>query len=135
MSSKIFQFVKNILKFTLLEDTRYTPLTVTEIKHRVGLTGTICFGHGCYVFGTKCKNDIVIKDKYTYTSRGMTQFMIVDISGKHYNVNNSIWFNKWDSIEDWTNIEQGQTYKASIYGIRIPILGVFPNIFKIDQSK
>jgi hypothetical protein len=32
--------------------------------------------------------------------------MIVDVYGNHYNVNNSVWYWKWNSIEDWTKISE-----------------------------
>jgi hypothetical protein len=54
--------------------------------------------------------------------------MIVDTKGRHYNVNNSFWFWKWDSIEDWTNLKQDETLRVKYYGYRIPELGIFPNI-------
>jgi len=59
--------------------------------------------------------------------------MVIDDNNKHYNVNNSLWYWKWDSIEDWNSIELNETNKLSVkyYGLRIPFLGFFPNIVKI----
>ena len=55
--------------------------------------------------------------------------------GKHYNVNNSLWYWKWDSIEDWHNLETNKPLTIKYYGYRVPLIGVFPNIVISDQTK
>ena len=64
--------------------------------------------------------------------------MIVDTNGRHFNVNNSFWYWKWDSIEDWTNIlkeGKGQEVIAvSYYGYRIPFLGMFPTVVEVSAN-
>lgn len=57
-----------------------------------------------------------------------TNFMIIDSYNNHYNVNNSVWFWKWDSVEDYAKIKVGDTITSYCYGWRIPFLSVFPNI-------
>lgn len=84
--------------------------------------------HLGYVLSTQKEDNIAIINKYKYVSNGFTNFMIVDTNGKHYNVNNSFWFWKWDSIEDWHKLKVGDTIYAKCYGIRMPFLGCFPNI-------
>ena len=84
--------------------------------------------HLTYVFSTQKEDNIAIVNKYKYVSNGYTNFMIVDANGTHYNVNNSFWFWKWDSIEDWNKLKVGNTIYAKYYGIRMPFLGCFPNI-------
>ena len=58
--------------------------------------------------------------------------MIIDQNGKHYNVNNSFWFWKWNSNEDWHKI-QNTEINIKYYGWRIPLFGVFPNIVMSEQ--
>ena len=60
--------------------------------------------------------------------------MIIDTKGTHYNVNNSFWFWKWDSIEDWNKLKVGNTIYAKYYGIRMPFLGCFPNIVDTNYT-
>jgi hypothetical protein len=90
--------------------------------------------HLSYVFSTQKEDNIVIVNKYKYVSNGFTNFMIVDNKGTHYNVNNSFWFWKWDSIEDWHNLKVGNTIYAKYYGIRMPFLGCFPNIIDTNYT-
>jgi len=93
----------------------------------------------CYVYGTTQNKIIYIHKKYQFTRNGFTQFMIVDNNGNHYNVNNSLFYWKWDSIEDWNKMEtsaEQNNKKVDIkyYGWRVPLLGLFPNIIMSDSS-
>ena len=60
--------------------------------------------------------------------------MIVDNKGRHFNINNSLWYWKWDSLEDWSSIKNGDKISVRYYGWRVPIFGLFPNIVK-SRSK
>ena len=87
-----------------------------------------------FALATNKKEKIRVTKKYTYVANGYTNFMIVDDKGRHFNVNNSFWYWKWDAIEEWTNIQEQSDEKKDIfiavsyYGYRIPFLGLFPNI-------
>jgi hypothetical protein len=61
--------------------------------------------------------------------------MIIDEKGNHYNVTNSIWYWKWNSIEDWHKIQTNKEFIIKYYGWRIPVLGLFPNVVMTDQDK
>lgn len=91
-------------------------------------------GHLCYAVGTKEEKEIIVSQKYKFDRNGFTEFMIVDINGKHYNINNSLWYWKWNSIEDWASIKVHSTLKTKFYGWRVPIFGMFPNIFRINEE-
>ena len=77
-----------------------TPLMNTIFEEGgVAVGSTIVLTHFFYSrFSYKCVT-IKVVSKYTYSSYGFTNFMVVDSHGKHYRVNNSLWYNKWDSIE------------------------------------
>ena len=85
--------------------------------------------HLLYAFGTKESKSIQVAQKYTFSENGYSKFMIVDECSNHYCVNNSFWYWKWDSIEDWTAINVNDYLQIKYYGYRIPLLGIFPNIF------
>ena len=93
----------------------------------------LCIPHLIYTISTKKEENILIANKYKYVSNGFTNFMIVNDKGIHYNVNNSYWFWKWNSIEDWYNLKVGQNINAQYYGLRIPFLGCFPNIIDTNM--
>jgi hypothetical protein len=88
-----------------------------------------------YAILTREEKEIIVKKKYKFDRSGFTEFMIIDSNGKHYNLNNSLWYWKWDSIEDWYLIKEGQKLSTLTYGWRIPILGMFPNIVSSQYNK
>ena len=94
----------------------------------------IC-GHLGYTFGTTNTQMIDIKKKYTFTRNGYTEFMLIDKKENHYNVNNSLWYWKWDSIEDWHKLNTPSQLTIKYYGWRVPILGLFPNIVMTNEEK
>jgi hypothetical protein len=88
-----------------------------------------------YAVFTREEKEIIVKKKYKFTRSGFTEFMIIDSNDKHYNLNNSLWYWKWDSIEDWYLIKEEQKLNTLTYGWRVPILGIFPNILSSQYNK
>jgi hypothetical protein len=93
------------------------------------LLGTLPFMHGVYALNTENKEKTVIVKKYKMVRNGFTDFMVIDNKDRHFNVNNSVWYWKWNSVEDWNNIKEGNEIRIKYYGWRVPILGLFPNIY------
>ena len=88
-----------------------------------------------YAIFTREEKEIIVKKKYQFDRSGFTDFMVIDSNGKHYNLNNSLWYWKWDSIEDWHSIKEEQKLNTLTYGLRLPILGLFPNIVSCRYNK
>ena len=115
--------------------TRYFTRYFTSLNNQFLKSSLmICFGsiglslHCSYALIT-CKNtDIKVDKKYQFDRNGFTEFMIIDENGKHYNVNNSLWYWKWNSNEDWHKIQTNKEIKIKYYGWRVPLFGIFPNI-------
>ena len=130
---KLFPLFRTFLKKKLTAN----PL------HMLGISMCFISGHGCFALITNKTEEICVTKKYKFVANGFTNFMIVDDKGRHFNVNNSVWYWKWDAIEDWTNVqavkekEKGEKEKepynkifVGYYGYRIPVLGMFPNIIE-----
>jgi hypothetical protein len=135
MSRSFARFFKPILNSLKSND---EPLS-SEMNKIVQLTlGTITIGgtlgHCAYAIGTAETKFIKIKHKYTFDRNGFTEFMIIDDNGNHYNVNNSVWYWKWNSIEDWHKMETSKEITIKYYGWRVPLLGLFPNIIMTRQE-
>jgi len=88
--------------------------------------------HFGYVCSTYRDNQMIVKSKYQFTEKGFTKFMLIDNDNKHYCVNNSVWFWKWDSVEDWNKVKVNDFIEIKCYGYRIPIFSLFPNIYNIE---
>jgi hypothetical protein len=115
MSKNLFSFTK-IMKNNI------------SIEDKLFLCGIGLGGHALYSYSTYKVGTIKIHKIYTYTQNSNTQFMIIDENNKHYNINNSFWYWKWNSIEDWNTLRENDSINIKYYGYRIPFLGVFPNI-------
>jgi hypothetical protein len=108
----------------------YTKL-FTSNKKKLNLNPyifLIIIPHCIYAISSEKKENIIISSKYKYVNNGFTSFMIIDDKGNHFDVNNSFWYWKWDSIEDWHKLKIGDNIYAQYYGFRIPFLSCFPNI-------
>ena len=124
-------WTKNIF----LNDTRYQNNNEMQVKIAASLFTIGAFTHGVYAFGTAKPKKTKIVKKYKMVRNGFTEFMVIDDQGKHYNINNSFWYWKWDSIEDWSNIKEGDELYFKYYGWRVPVLGLFPNIYMTNRAK
>ena len=107
----------------------------SSIKLAFGVVSLGMIGHASYTLKTTKHKIITVHKKYKFSNNGFTEFMIIDEKGNHYNVNNSIWYWKWDSIEDWHKIQTNKEFIIKYYGWRIPVLGLFPNVVMTDQDK
>lgn len=123
MSSNILRIIDDILTALVKSSTG---------KPNIELNATLLFGaagiHSLYAYGTSTTEDITVVNKYQMDLHGFTKFMVHDDKGRHYAVNNSYWYWKWDSVEDWAAIKKGDRIQVKYYGIRAPLFGVFPNI-------
>lgn len=113
--------------------TRFTELIlekrILEIENIMLQVPFVIFPHSVYAYSTNASKTIEIKDKYMYTSNGFTRFMIIDKMNKHYCINNSFWYWKWNSIEDFHQLKNNKKYFIKYYGFRIALFGIFSNIY------
>ena len=116
--NKIFNLIYNNYNFKLNKELLYKFNTIN------GLIGL----HGCFVYSTLNKDEIKVCKKYELIRDGYTGLMIIDEKNRHFSLNNSFWFWKWNSIEDWHNINENDYLRIYYYGYRIPFLGLFPVI-------
>jgi hypothetical protein len=125
MSSTLLTLIHGIVR-SLLAPERALPLPLVSGRALLILGGTGI--HGAYVFSTKKQENIYVQDTYQRVHHGYTSFMVIDGEGRHFNMANSAWFWKWNSIEDWHRIQRGYPLTVQYYGWRVPALGWFPNI-------
>ena len=88
---------------------------------------------GLYIFFTKFEKEITIDEKYTYGGNGINQ-SISDKENNIYVVRNSMFYLHWESLEVFNNMDTNNRYKISGYGIRVPVLGMFPIIVKAKSE-
>ena len=74
---------------------------------------------------------ITVVDKLGYASGKYISNTIVDENGVVYSISNSLPLFYFTSAEVFLQMAKGSQYIISGYGLRIPFLGMFPNILKI----
>jgi hypothetical protein len=94
-----------------------------------------------YRYHTRSDGIIHVKDKYMYTrlssSNGNTystqQFTIVDKEDKLYTIPYSVLSLQFDAEDKWSKMAIGKTYRIQYWGIRQPLLGLYPRIDSITE--
>ena len=82
-------------------------------------------------YTTHFEKTITIKDKYTRYRKG-SNYNVVDENNTIYHVDN-IWFKlDFNRAERYNKLEKGKKYKIKGYGIRIPMIDIYKNIYKVD---
>lgn len=109
-------------------------ITEKKIKALTNSVSLLALCHASYVYSTIKIDNINIIDKYHLVSNGNTLLMVKDDKNRHFNINNSFWFWKWNAIEDYYSLNNDTNINIFYYGYRIPCLGIFPIIFNITNK-
>jgi hypothetical protein len=130
MSSGIIRKISQIIRYIGVTGdntiSKETSILATKISLGLGFIGV--GAHATYAIVTEKDEAIQIASKYKMVRNGFTEFMVIDTQGRHFNVNNSFWYWKWDSVEDWHMLIPSNKVNIKYYGWRWPIYGLFPNI-------
>lgn len=84
------------------------------------------------VLFTRFERTITVRSKEGYGSRRRGQ-LVTDTDDNVYAVSNQVMLLHFRSAEVFGKMEAGKTYKVSGYGVRIPFLGMFPNITSVKS--
>lgn len=125
MSNNLFRILSSFLKIISKESKKVNPV---DIQNNMIAILSVSGIHSIYALGTENKEEIKVTNKYKMVNFGNTDFMVVDNKGRHFRVNNSFWYWKWDSVEEWEKIKKDSTLNVKYYGWRSSIFGLFPNI-------
>lgn len=135
MSRNLIRNTLTTIKYLMHFDIQNEPVrNLFKFSFHMGIFTIGTIGHLTYTLATTEKDKAIIKKKYKMVRNGFTDFMVIDDRGRHFNINNSFWYCKWNSIEDWHNINEGDELHFKYYGWRIPVLGLFPNIYMIGRN-
>jgi hypothetical protein len=111
-----------------IKNTETDPMTLLLMLFIIAIL------HYIYTFYTLQTTTVTIKNKYILYDR-LYKLMVASMDGRQLNVGNNIWFWQWKAVELWDSLKEGQTYNVTTFGLRIPILDVFPVIIKINKKK
>ena len=103
---------------------------------------TICLvaGTALYTYGTGFRKIITINRKFSTSLHDDEDDvwnipMISDTSGNDYQLCSSFWHFKFAPVGTWIHLVKGETYHVEGYGVRIPSLGMYPNIVSAKLQK
>jgi hypothetical protein len=105
-----------------------SPEIVTDILVKTILFTTAILAAVIGIYYQPSQKTIKIADKFVHIQNGRSQYMLVTTTGEYLRVSDSFWHWKWESMELWREIRIRQTYRADIYGMRVPWLGMFPRL-------
>jgi hypothetical protein len=84
-------------------------------------------------FATHFTKVITIKDKHQYFASRRTKYMVVGKDDTIYNLANVWWKGDFNKSDDWVQLEKGKSYKVKGYGIRLPIITMYKNIYAFEK--
>lgn len=109
----------------------YFNITKLSFQSLLIIIALIIIFNIIYVYSTKFKKTIIVEEKYTYGSNNAKGSQsISDTDNNVYILKNSIYVLHWTSVEVFNKLDVGDKYLVEGHGIRVPILGWFPNITK-----
>jgi len=120
---------------------------IVEILIMIGALVVLCGAGMIYAYCTVEHTKIKVSDKSIKVEsvphfgkngyRGSSShsvYMVFTQDGKAFKNANSLVFWKFDSDELQARLKTGGLYKVKTSGLRIPILGFYKNIIKIEQA-
>ena len=112
----------NLISFIV----KYIYIFIIIILFIVSLTASIIL-----YYTTHFEKKITIKDKYTRYRKGGSNYNIVDMENNIYQIGN-VWFKfDFNRAEDYNKLEKNKTYNIKGYGIRIPVLDMYKNVYYV----
>jgi hypothetical protein len=122
-SVKTLEFIKGVLEEKDIIKSPYYALATV---------GVALGWNALYASFTTIKN-IVVKSKYTMFLVNKTLFMVIGDDGVNYEISSSLLYWQWNVPEIWHTIVPNQKYTIKFYGWRVPFLGLYPQVVKIDE--
>jgi hypothetical protein len=81
-----------------------------------------------YQYGTRFEKVITVDEKYTYGKGSNNSQSISDKDNNVYFVKDSIYYLHFSSLEVFNSLDVNKKYKVNGYGVRVPVLGLYPII-------
>lgn len=85
-----------------------------------------------YVYGTSETETVAVEDTFYRVSDGKQIYMVEFSDGRTMRVSDSLLRGHFSSTDDWRALRAGESVEVSYYGWRIPVLSVFPNVYRVN---
>jgi len=95
-----------------------------------------------YRYKTRSDGTIYVKDKYTYVrlsssnnhAHSSQQFTLIDKDNNLYTIPYSVFSLQFNAEDKWAKVETNKKYHIKYWGIRMPLLGLYPRIDHISEA-
>ena len=105
------------------------------LKISIGIIIVIVVFNIILFYNTEFEKEITIKEKYIATSysrySSTPNYFIVASDNKTYNIVNLWWKGEFDNSDDYAKLNVGETYHVKGYGMRVPLLSMYYNIYSV----
>ena len=83
--------------------------------------------------GSTAESQLIVHPEGVRLMDSRSSVGVYDKSAPHgiYRVSNVWWRADFNNEEDWNTLEIGKTYRVKGWGYRVPLFGMYPNIYKI----
>lgn len=85
-----------------------------------------------YAF-TKFEKVITLKSEFTHTAYKYGNTFVSDQNNNVYKIHNNALLLSFNAVEMLSMLEKGRTFKITGYGVRVPWLGLYPNIISVTN--
>jgi hypothetical protein len=92
-------------------------------------------GYLYYIYGTQRTMEITVKTKNTFHGSSGSSLMICDDKDKLYRIKTSYMYLQFRADELWSKLEEGKTYKMSVYGHRVRPFYIYPVVLSAMEIK
>ena len=111
----------------------FDKLKLAGVAATVTLLFNSCVGCPPYQLGTVRDTEFTVKDKAVFTNDGESKYLVFTEEHGVFRNTDALWQSKVNSSDVQGEIELGKTYRAKVYGWRIPRLSEYPNILSVEE--
>lgn len=86
------------------------------------------------LYASEQQCEITIKEKWTKTHDNEMKYLVSDIDGNVYCIEDSSVFLKWDASNRYAALDEGKIYSVTLVGWRVPMLSMYQNIVEIEED-
>lgn len=84
-------------------------------------------------YNTKQAVSFTVNDKAVTVSDKTSTYLIYTDNGV-FKDEDSLWYWKWNSSDVYNVLERGKSYRADVYGFRVPFLSMYKNIIVANPT-
>jgi len=82
-------------------------------------------------WGTEHDVNVTVKEKWVKYQGGDAKYLVSDTNGNIYEITDSLWKWKWNSSDQYAEMQTGQNYTIGLFGKRVPFFSAYPDVITV----